>query len=74
MTCSVKSSARSASANESRCVTNSDTLRESIEIRLRSRGYAESVDGELNGHLYIHLGDNSAFRAVGQRVAARKRK
>jgi hypothetical protein len=40
---------------------------------LTGRGYAEIVDGELRGHLYIHLGDDSAFRAVGQAVAARKR-
>jgi hypothetical protein len=41
---------------------------------LTGRGYAEITDGELNGHLYIHLGDNSAFRAVKQAVVARKRK
>jgi len=41
---------------------------------LTGRGYAEVVDGELNGHLYIHLGDESAFRAVRQAVVAPKRK
>jgi hypothetical protein len=41
---------------------------------LTGRGYAEIVDGKLNGHLYIHLGDDSAFRAVRQAVAARKSK
>lgn len=33
---------------------------------LSGRGRAEIVDGELHGHLYIHLGDDSAFRAVRQ--------
>ncbi len=37
---------------------------------LAGRGDAEIVDGELHGHLFIHLGDDSAFRAV--RPAARK--
>ncbi len=37
-------------------------------------GHAEIVDGELHGHLYIHLGDDSAFRATKQITAARKRK
>lgn len=41
--------------------------------QLTGRGSAELVDGELNGHLYIHLGDDSAFQAVKQAVAARKR-
>jgi hypothetical protein len=40
---------------------------------LTGRGHAEIVDGELRGRLYIHLGDDSAFRAVKQ-TAARKRK
>jgi len=35
---------------------------------LAGRGYAEIVDGELHGHLFIHLGDDSAFRAVRQLV------
>jgi len=33
---------------------------------LNSRGYAEIVDDELQGHLYVHRGDDSAFRAVRQ--------
>jgi hypothetical protein len=41
---------------------------------LTGRGYAEIVDGKLNGHLYIHLGDNSAFQAVRQTVTAHKSK
>ena len=41
---------------------------------LTGRGHAEIVDGELHGHLYIHLGDDSAFRAARQFAAARKRK
>lgn len=39
---------------------------------LAGRGHAEIVDGELQGHLFIHLGDDSAFRAVRQAVAAPK--
>ncbi len=39
---------------------------------LTGRGHAEIVDGELHGYLYIHLGDDSAFRAVRQMAAARK--
>ena len=35
---------------------------------LPSGGYAEIVDGELHSHLFIHLGDDSAFRAVRQIV------
>lgn len=38
---------------------------------LAGRGHAEIVDGELHGHLFIHLGDDSAFRAV-RKPAARK--
>ena len=30
------------------------------------RGFAEIAHGELLGHIYIHLGDDSAFRAVNQ--------
>jgi hypothetical protein len=41
---------------------------------LTGRGYAELVNGELKGHLYVHVGDDSAFRAVRQTVPARKRK
>ena len=33
---------------------------------LTGRGNAEIVGSELHGHLYIHLGDDSAFRAVRQ--------
>ena len=28
------------------------------------RGWVELVDGELRGRIFIHFGDNSAFRAV----------
>jgi hypothetical protein len=42
------------------------------------RGYAEIVDDELQGHLYFHLGEDSAFRAIREpatvRSSARKRK
>lgn len=38
------------------------------------RGHAELVAGELQGHLYFHLGDDSAFRAVKRLPPARKRK
>lgn len=38
---------------------------------LAGRGHAEIVDGELHGHLYIHLGDDSAFRAIRQAAAHR---
>ncbi|MBI1889632.1 MAG: hypothetical protein HYS18_03205 [Burkholderiales bacterium] len=31
------------------------------------RGFAEIERGELLGHIYIHLGDDSAFRAVKQK-------
>jgi hypothetical protein len=31
---------------------------------LTGRGHAEIVDGELHGHLYFHIGDDSAFRAT----------
>jgi hypothetical protein len=44
---------------------------------MTGRGNAEIVGDELHGHLYIHLGDDSAFRAVRQAAApkpARKRK
>lgn len=39
---------------------------------LTGRGHAAIVDSELQGHLYIHLGDDSAFRAVRQTAAAQK--
>jgi hypothetical protein len=39
---------------------------------LTGRGHAEIVDGELHGDLFIHLGDDSAFRAVRQATAAPK--
>lgn len=35
---------------------------------LAGRGHADIVDGELHGHLFIHRGDDSAFRAVRQNV------
>lgn len=38
---------------------------------LAGRGHAEIVDRELHGHLFIHLGDDSAFRAV-RKPAVRK--
>lgn len=44
---------------------------------LAGRGHAEIVDGELHGHIFIHLGDDSAFRAIRQapqRKLAPKRK
>ena len=41
---------------------------------LAGRGHAEIVKNELHGHLYIHLGDDSAFRAIRQLTAARKKK
>jgi hypothetical protein len=31
------------------------------------RGFAGITQGELLGHIYIHLGDDSAFRAVKQK-------
>jgi hypothetical protein len=37
------------------------------------RGHARIVGGELQGHLYFHLGDDSAFRAV-RAPRARRRK
>ncbi|MGH8807465.1 MAG: hypothetical protein ACREX0_06275 [Noviherbaspirillum sp.] len=33
---------------------------------VNGRGFAEITQGELLGHLYIHLGDDSAFRAIKQ--------
>lgn len=36
------------------------------------RGHAESSDGELIGRIYIHLGDDSAFRAVRAGSKGRK--
>jgi len=41
---------------------------------LSGRGYAEIVEDELRGHIHIHLGDDSAFRAVKQSPSARRRK
>lgn len=41
---------------------------------LSGRGYAEIVDGTLQGRIYIHLGDESAFRAVKQSRSVRERK
>jgi hypothetical protein len=36
------------------------------------RGHASIGNGELHGHLYIHQGDDSAFRAARNTVVARK--
>jgi hypothetical protein len=36
---------------------------------LTGRGHAELVDNELRGHYYVHLGDDSAFRAIRQGAA-----
>lgn len=41
---------------------------------LTGRGHAEIVAGELQGHIYIHLGDDSAFRATKPVPSVRKRK
>ena len=41
---------------------------------LTGRGHAEIVDDELRGHIYIHLGDDSAFHAMKQTPSARGRK
>jgi hypothetical protein len=38
------------------------------------RGHARIVDEELQGHLYFHQGDDSAFRAVRQSTPKRQRK
>ena len=38
------------------------------------RGNARIVASELRGHLYFHLGDDSAFRAVRRPTPARQRK
>ncbi len=35
---------------------------------LAGRGHAEIVKDELHGHLYIHMGDDSAFLAVRQQT------
>lgn len=45
--------------------------------QMNGRGHAELVGDELHGHLYIHLGDDSAFRAVrqaGPSAAKRRRR
>ncbi|CAM4062913.1 hypothetical protein [Roseateles saccharophilus] len=39
---------------------------------MTGRGHAEIVGDELQSHLYIHLGDDSAFCAVRPATAARK--
>ncbi len=41
---------------------------------LAGRGHAEIVKDELHGRLYIHMGDDSAFRAFRPLTAARKHK
>lgn len=33
---------------------------------VNGHGFAEIGHGELVGHIYIHLGDDSAFRAIKQ--------
>lgn len=38
------------------------------------RGHAKIVAGELQGHIYFHLGDDSAFRAMKQTPATRGRR
>jgi hypothetical protein len=38
------------------------------------RGHARIVNGELRGHVYFHLGDDSAFRAARQLMPKRDRK
>jgi hypothetical protein len=40
---------------------------------ISGRGHADIVAGELQGHLYIHLGDDSALRAVKSIPSMRKR-
>lgn len=42
---------------------------------LTGRGHAELVGDELHGHLYVHLGETSSFRAIrqaGKSVAKRR--
>ena len=41
---------------------------------ITGRGRAAIVDGELHGHIFIHLGDDSSFRAIRQPASPRKRK
>jgi hypothetical protein len=36
------------------------------DTEVSGRGHAERVAGHLHGHFYIHLGDDSAFRAMRQ--------
>ena len=40
---------------------------------LTGRGYAELVNGKLQGRIYIHLGDDSAFRAMRKPGPVRRR-
>lgn len=42
---------------------------------LTGRGHARLAGDEIHGHLYIHLGDDSAFRAIQQagKSATRRR-
>ena len=37
---------------------------------MSGRGYAEIEGSELHGHLYIHMGDDSAFRAIKYAVTS----
>lgn len=41
---------------------------------LTGRGYAELVNGKLQGRIDIHLGDDSAFRAMRKTAPVRRRK
>lgn len=41
---------------------------------MSGRGHAQIVEGELHGHLYIHFGDDSEFRAVRQEALTKKAK
>lgn len=34
---------------------------------MSGHGFAEIMQEELRGHIYIHLGDDSAFRAIKQK-------
>lgn len=41
---------------------------------LTGRGHVEIVGDELRGHIYFHLGDDSAFRATRVVTVARRHK
>ncbi len=38
--------------------------------QITGRGWAEIEAGELHGHIFIHFGDDSAFRAIRQEESA----